>query len=512
MTIRALSAAFILSASIAAPASGQIGPSPLSAPDGSVMAAWTQITGNGSKQGDLTGLVRVALAGTGGQTACDSYNLQVLGDATAPTPALKARQNAVPSKFPVTVCEAPADPKWNTIVLTTGGKKAPLWLPDGAAGPYASFPTLHAVGRRNGGQIQMVTVGDTGCRDNSQQSCTSSATWPFGTLSDAAAAQTPDFVLHVGDYRYSHKGHSDSWKYWYEEFFYPARNLLLTSPWVMVRGNHEACGYDNPTPVDAPWGTGWFYFLQHHDAANSLSCPADSTESTPDPTAYQPPWYFDVGVIGGGTLRAPHRIIVMDSSTDTPSSKQVANFTTMLGDTAATNSAWWTGHRPIWGINPYSPVSALEANLEQDLTTALKSFSQGTPCWADSNLPCSLRTMIAGHIHNLERVLFFGTGSKSQSWIRPMQYVSGNSGVVLTPPMQASPCAFKVPQYSPSTFGPNLAATVDWQNAFGFTLWERDPLTQELSGWKETRYLLDGGTVVPSSPPSITGTVTSPTC
>ncbi len=507
---RLLGAALLVAPLLSAPSGADIGPSPMSAPDGSVMAAWTQITGNDAGSGQLTGLIRFALAGTGGQAACDNYSLSVAPASVPPT--LRARQNIVPSKFPVTVCESTANPTWTAIDLMASGHQATLWLPDGTAGPVISFPSLHAVGRNPNKMMQMVTVGDTGCRDNSQQSCSSADTWPFEALATEAAKLAPDFVLHVGDYRYSNKGHSDTWTYWYQEFFYPARNLLLTAPWVMARGNHEACGYDNPSVVDAPWGTGWFYFLQHNSVRNSLSCPTDSTEYVPDPTAYQPPWHLDTGVLSAsGGLSAPSRLIVMDSSTDNPSPQQVANFTTMLKDTDAVTVAWWIGHRPIWGVNPYGPYS-LEDDLVQDLTSALSSFTPSTPCWTDQNLPCSLRGVVAGHIHNLERVQFFGTGTNSRKWLRPMQYVSGNSGVVINPPMNTSPCALTIPTSTGPSYGTQLTGTVDWSNSFGFTLWTRGASTTDPSGWDETRYFYDGGTIRPTAPPSLDGTSASVTC
>jgi hypothetical protein len=174
---------------------------------------------------------------------------------------------------------------------------------------------------------------------------------------------------------------------------------------------------------------------------------------------------------------------------------------------------WWLAHRPIWGLNPYAPVSAMEANLEQSLTTAIKTAGPAPDsCWQNPGLPCSLKTVIAGHVHNLERVQFFGSGADAGVWQRPMQYISGNGGVVLNPAMSGSPCAFTVPQSSPDTLGPNLPATVDWVNAHGYTLWTRGPAFPDPSGWREVRYLFEGGSFFAVDPPKLDGTSASQTC
>lgn len=500
-----LLAASLLATGTTCSASDDIGPSPLEAPNGALMAAWTQITGNASQPGELAGLVRFAVAGNGGQSACNQFEISTN---TSSIPAMTARKNVATSEFPVTVCEAIANPAWTTISITSNGKAAYLWAPDGNTPTLkATLPTLHAVGRHPRGTLQMLSVGDTGCRDNSDQSCASTDTWPFEFLSAAAAAEEPDFVMHVGDYRYSNKGTNDTWEYWYQEFFYPARELLLAAPWAMVRGNHETCGYHSTENLPAPWGTGWFYFLQHNDAANSVHCHTGGT------APYQEPWLFDVGIHGAqGTFSGSHRIIVMDSSTDTPATQQTDNFVSMIKASTASTSSWWTGHRPIWGINPYSPVSTLETDLDQSLTTALKASGSNQNCWADTGLPCSLKAVISGHIHNLERVQFFGNGSQASVWQRPMQYVSGNSGVVLTPTMNTSPCSFTVPGTAPQIYGPNLSAMVDWENKFGFTLWTRDTSGTEQSGWQETRYFYENGTMSTSAPPKLDGDTPAPTC
>jgi hypothetical protein len=68
--------------------------------------------------------------------------------------------------------------------------------------------------------------------------------------------------LHVGDFHYRKNPcidssaecgtspFSDNWATWREEFFEPAKPLLLAAPWVIMRGNQEGC---------ARAGAGWIF-------------------------------------------------------------------------------------------------------------------------------------------------------------------------------------------------------------------------------------------------------------
>jgi len=473
---------------------------PSVAPDGSVMAAWTQITGNSSPS-ELSGLARFIVAGTANTQVCGEFSLKASSGILAD---FSPRDNVAPAEFAVTVCETNFSPAWTSAALLHNGNSVNLWAPGSQTGPIATFPTLYSVGRRTDGAIKMATVGDTGCRDNGDQSCDTEAEWPFETLAKAATATKSDFVLHVGDYRYSHKGSDDIWTYWYQEFFYPAQSLLLDAPWAFVRGNHETCGYSGTSSLSSPWGTGWFYFLQHNTISNTVSC---GTTGAP----YQSPWYFDVGVKTGDSFNDSHRFIVMDSSNDDLNTQLTDNFVTMLDYSDSATSSWWAGHRPIWGIDPFSPVTVLEANLEQSLQSAITSYGKTSTCWPTDNLPCSLKTVITGHIHNLERIQFFDTGTKATNWLRPQQYIIGNTGVDLDPAMQQSPCSFTVPQGDPGQFGANLKATVDWAEEFGFSLWQR-PATGEPSGWSESRHFYENGAMKTVMPAQLNGNTNYPVC
>jgi len=115
---------------------------------------------------------------------------------------------------------------------------------------------------------RIAIIGDTGCRLNKNddvfQACNDPNKWPFETIANTVAGMSPDIVIHVGDYLYRQdkcpegnsgcegSPHGDNWDTWNADFFTPSSNLLGTSPFIVVRGNHEKCSRG---------GKGWFIFL-----------------------------------------------------------------------------------------------------------------------------------------------------------------------------------------------------------------------------------------------------------
>lgn len=116
---------------------------------------------------------------------------------------------------------------------------------------------------------RILVLGDTGCRVREglphQQACNDLQEWPFANVAESAAAQTPDLIIHVGDYHYREgacpEGNpgchgatpGDNWTSWNEDFVAPAKPLLQAAPWIFVRGNHELCDRG---------GLGWFALLE----------------------------------------------------------------------------------------------------------------------------------------------------------------------------------------------------------------------------------------------------------
>ncbi|CAC9497601.1 hypothetical protein [uncultured Gammaproteobacteria bacterium] len=113
-----------------------------------------------------------------------------------------------------------------------------------------ALPTLPSVVDR------IAILGDTGCRINkiNAQACNDAQAWPLRELSASIGAQTPDIILHVGDYFYREtlcpegdKGCKGSpsgynWDTWNADWFAPANSLFQSSVIALSRGNHEECG------------------------------------------------------------------------------------------------------------------------------------------------------------------------------------------------------------------------------------------------------------------------------
>ena len=114
---------------------------------------------------------------------------------------------------------------------------------------------------------RFVVIGDTGCENSffdskaRKQKCDKQH-WPFEQIANKVAGLKADFIIHTGDYLYQdhYKKPTDAlrnkemqWYFFKEDFFKPARNMLMSAPMIFVRGNHESCKYG---------GIGWFAFFE----------------------------------------------------------------------------------------------------------------------------------------------------------------------------------------------------------------------------------------------------------
>jgi hypothetical protein len=197
--------------------------------------------------------------------------------------AMRIRANPDPKGFPVTLCEGVAEASDKEVRFIDGSR--------------ISWQGLEPLTR-------VSAIGDTGCDNTAgtHQNCLEPRSWPFSgvALVDAGVidgSPPPGLVIHVGDYRYrtSSKGQNDNWEHWVEDFFKPAQPLLLTAPWIMVRGNHENCYKED--------GNGWFFLLAPDDDVVAR-CPADPDRDGDN----RPPYAIDLQ--GAGDLR----LVVMDAA------------------------------------------------------------------------------------------------------------------------------------------------------------------------------------------------------
>ncbi len=231
-----------------------------------VQAAWVQY-------GMLHGWEVRALTNAGACPSLDwdgaSLPLQLRAVAgTAPSRSVKGQADAPPAVFKLSSCELP--------------------IPEGATRLHVGsfdLPVPHAQ------MHHIVVMGDSGCRmkaaEDAFQDCLDPQTWPFARINDTAANMHPDLVVHVGDLHYrespcpeNRAGCAGSpWGYgddvWMADFFRPTTSLRARAPWVIARGNHEACNRA---------GQGWFRFLAATDFSPGLSCDSDAGDTEADYT------------------------------------------------------------------------------------------------------------------------------------------------------------------------------------------------------------------------------------
>ena len=275
---------------------------------------------------------------------------------------------------------------------------------------------------------KIVVVGDTGCRvkGDDVQNCDGvdvdslGPAWNFAQVAASIGAVEPDLIIHVGDYHYREYGTCGercdqstigyTWASWEADFFEPAKTLLPEAPWVFIRGNHEDCGTD--TTSARAW-KGWFYFL------DPRALPAD-------------PWAWQNCQTYTDPYRVPagaQNILVMDTSeipddyAATPDTATVARyaheFTVMDGLADEQTPAWLSTHRPFWAVASFMNNGQPQISFtDLTLQAALKASE-------DQGLPASVDMLIAGHVHQFEK-LTFPDG-------RPPQLVFGGGATMLDP-------------------------------------------------------------------------------
>ncbi|HEY4030900.1 MAG TPA: metallophosphoesterase family protein [Caulobacteraceae bacterium] len=326
-------------------------PAAAQSPATQTLAAWTELTGQGTE-------VRAA-AGPGG---CPAASV----DGRPAAMAVRAQASA---EFPQ-VC---------TLVLPAGATSVEV---DGRPLP------LPAPARR------IVILGDTGCRikDLTVQACNDPQAWPFAEVARLAAANKPDLVIHVGDYYYRESPcpldlkacagspSGDRWDTWSAEFFGPAAPLLAAAPWVFARGNHETCDRG---------GRGWYLLL-------------DAGPSAEPCRHYTTPFAVHTGDLN---------LYVLDSAL-TPDRNhdkaQVAAVTAQLDKLGAGLDAghgWIIVHRPVWGLVPVARLGP-SAPFEVGLNFTEQDAFRGRA------LP-GVQMIVSGHVHHFQ-ALDFGPGRPAQ--------------------------------------------------------------------------------------------------
>lgn len=472
-----------------------------SAPSGAILAAWTQIVGtNTNAPTNPAPLIVARIVVNGSGRDCMSFDLQ--GTVLLQQKNMKTapRDNPDTDAFPVTLCQATLPGDWADAIVKQPGTNTTLnlWQPGDGSGPSSGPPILlkgpGEVGASNVGAIKMVTLGDTGCRaDQDQPHCQlNAADWPFHKVARMAASEQPDFVVHVGDYRYYREGHTpDTWEYWYQDLFRAGQPLLLAAPWAFTRGNHEQC---HNAWASYWYGKGWFYFFEPTTSNKTARCPDGKKEVLVDP------WYFDVSVTSQGG-KSPYRFVMIDTGPDLPQNpadatkfvKQMSeNFRTALKYAAGTEGTWWATHRPPISIAYYGTNwHYADKTVRGALLSAL--HNTGNMCGGTF---CKPAVVLAGHIHIYQSITFPNAANPSGAgW--PRQVITGNGGVVDVGGLNKSPC-------TADTFPLPGAAKgeVTWDTSHGYIVWTRtaDGTGNGKVGWAEKRISLKDAPTPPAGP------------
>ena len=369
-----------------------------------------------------------------------------------------------PANFPITVCEARIAPGISYQVSSST-----LELAAASLAPSS-----------------VLIYGDSGC--NPKTCKPGEAASPFARLAEDGAKAGAELILHMGDYNYrgtsgslrnkptkiypydagdggyagptcgyidspyysqnaSDSPHPDQWRYWYEDFFLPAKPLLPTAPWVFSRGNHELCSRA---------GLGWFYFFGPGSSINGgmpqLSCPNQGSLARPSNNAVNSIIMVQPYVLS----LQPVDLWIMDSTNACDASADnplTAQYTLQLNQlqqrlSSASKPVWMITHRPTWGAavdTSQGPTPAI-GSLNVMMQTAIKESEAPA-------IPAAVQLLLSGHLHLFQDVSFPNS-------TRPPQLIVGNSGVSLNKSATGN--------YQATIDG--KAATINQLDGFGYML------------------------------------------
>jgi Calcineurin-like phosphoesterase len=299
----------------------------------------------------------------------------------------------------------------------------------------------------------IVVLGDTGCRMVywQIQPCRDPADWPFAKVAASASRKVVtgrSFILHVGDFHYRENPcidsstecgtspYGDNWATWREEFFEPAKPLLLAAPWVILRGNHEDC---------ARAGAGWiFLFALPGQYDRGAACDSEG-----------PMYQVNIGNTDEEPAR-PRILVVMDTSDERNAYQFTANcerYRKQLEKLKAeeparsTQEVWLAMHQPLWGRNMDGEQQKAATSLDD------KQIANDTPANAsdkpadgqaidcDNGNPKSALPVIREKFQmakdkKIARLVFAGDNHAFQFFwptepTSPIQIIAGNGGTKL---------------------------------------------------------------------------------
>lgn len=370
----------------------QASPPPDATPPGGVQQAWVQaVAGPAWAVRALTGEARCpTLHWSGGSVVMTERS----APGELPPPPGNKEAERKPTRFTLRACEAPWPAGAAQVQVGDIGLQAPA-----------------AEARR------IVVIGDTGCRlkasGHAFQGCNDASDWPFPRVLAQAMSLKPDLIIHVGDYHYRESPcpagmavcAGSPWGYgddtWQADFFQPAKALLAATPWVFVRGNHEAC---------ARAGQGWLRYLDSQSGPARDCLPAGPGVNDGDFTAP-----FAV------PLSPRSQLIVFDSSEigsltppkDSPAWARWRQQLDLVAELARDPAqSLFVSHHPSLAFSP-SP-SGEPSTARSGLTPLLQD------AFGSRLFPPGVQASLHGHVH-MHQALGFASN-------QPITLVIGNGG------------------------------------------------------------------------------------
>jgi hypothetical protein len=345
---------------------------------------------------DAQALLRVVLPAKAGDCAAAAVDVAT----NQPLP-LRARGNPRPGIFRILLCEA-------VLPLNHPGAR----LADGTTLGWSRLdqrtPRVAAI------------LGDSGCDPKKHQDCMRPTGWPLPRIAMQAASMDeggPDLVVHLGDFRY--RG-DDDWPSWRDDFFAPARPLLVAAPWIMARGNHDNCFGDH--------GDGWVFLL---DPTPYGPTPCTKSQNDAEPRIEQS-YALDLGDL---------RVIVLDTADakyrckryrEEFEAKHLKHFQKML-DGAGRGSGralWLVSHYPVFDARtpPDAPCDPDNNPKEAAKSDQPKKFATVAlrDIVAEKAIAARVQTVLSGDQHNFQVIPIEGPAGTSL-----LQLVIGDSGTKL---------------------------------------------------------------------------------
>jgi hypothetical protein len=313
----------------------------------------------------------------------------------------------------------------------------------------------------------ILVMADTGCRlhggrssnGSNQQNCADPAAFPLAYLATMEAGLKPDVILQVGDWFYrdtdcltngaetfpgcntpgsaNYETWGDTFDSWNADVLTPAKTLLATAPWIMLRGNHESCGRG---------ARGWYalldpfpYAYNHVICARTGASPAPGATTATYNADFEPSYVVplnNVNVLAHDSSLANDRAV--DANMAANYDIDLSNLLAAVKAAAPARYNLLATHKPTFGLSyGKAPTGcATGPNGQSDASgnwTEQAVFNGGTGYRATAfknGVPDSISLFISGHVHQFQYLNFPAKNLPVNATFAP-QIVVGTGGTLL---------------------------------------------------------------------------------